>query len=42
MEWIADRLGVLIVKVNGPALGQDTTSLDPADAPNATARAEVE
>lgn len=42
MEWIADRLGVLIVKVNGPALGTDTTSLDPADAPNATARAEVE
>ncbi|MGI9645885.1 MAG: AAA family ATPase, partial [Ilumatobacteraceae bacterium] len=42
MEWIADRLGLLIVKVNGPALGQDTTSLDPADAPNATARAEVE
>jgi hypothetical protein len=42
MEWIADRLGLLIVKVNGPALGRDTTSLDPADAPNAAARAEVE
>jgi hypothetical protein len=42
MEWLADRLGVLIVKVNGPALGTDTTSLDPADAPNATARAEVD
>ncbi|MEL6892865.1 MAG: AAA family ATPase, partial [Actinomycetota bacterium] len=42
MEWIADRLGLLIVKVNGPALGQDTTSLDPGDAPNAAARAEVE
>jgi hypothetical protein len=42
MEWIADRLGLLIVKVNGPALGNDTTSLDPADAPNAAARAEVE
>ncbi len=42
MEWIADRLGLLIVKVNGPALGTDTTSLDPGDAPNATARAEVE
>ena len=42
MEWIADRLGLLIVKVNGPALGHDTTSLDPADAPNAAARAEVE
>ena len=42
MEWLADRLGMLIVKVNGPALGTDTVSLDPADAPNATARAEVE
>lgn len=42
MEWIADRLGLLIVKANGPALGHDTTSLDPADAPNAAARAEVE
>ncbi|BAN01840.1 DNA repair ATPase [Ilumatobacter coccineus] len=42
MEWIADRLGLLIVKVNGPALGHDTTSLDPADAPNAAAKAEVE
>ncbi|HUF99890.1 MAG TPA: DNA repair ATPase [Ilumatobacter sp.] len=42
LEWLADQLGVLIVKVNGPALGQDTVSLDPADAPNATARAEVE
>lgn len=42
MEWIADRLGLLLVKVNGPALGHDTTSLDPADAPNATARAEVD
>lgn len=42
MEWIADRLGLLIVKVNGPALGHDTTSLDPGDAPNAAARAEVE
>ncbi|MCP5029107.1 MAG: DNA repair ATPase [Actinomycetia bacterium] len=42
MSWVADRLGLLMVKVNGPALGQDTTSLDPAAAPNAAARAEVE
>lgn len=42
MAWLADRLGLLMVKVNGPALGTDTTSLDPADAPNAAARAEVE
>lgn len=42
MEWLADQLGMLLVKVNGPALGHDTESLDPADAPNATARAEVQ
>ncbi|MEM9035066.1 MAG: DNA repair ATPase [Actinomycetota bacterium] len=41
MSWVADRLGMLMVKVNGPALGTATTSLDPADAPNAAARAEV-
>ncbi|MFB6351530.1 MAG: AAA family ATPase, partial [Bradymonadaceae bacterium] len=42
MEYIASRLGVMFVKVNGPALGHDVTSLDPAEAPNATAREEVE
>lgn len=42
MAWLADRLGMLMVKVNGPALGTGTTSLDPADAPDAAARAEVE
>ncbi len=42
MEYVADRLGLIFVKVNGPALGHDVTSLDPAEAPNATARQEVE
>ncbi|GAB3656228.1 DNA repair ATPase [Glycomyces tarimensis] len=42
MEYVADRLGMLLVKVNGPALGHDTVSVDPEDAPNATARQEVE
>ncbi|WP_107400536.1 DNA repair ATPase [Streptomyces africanus] len=42
MEYIADRLGLILVKVNGPALGNAVTSLDPAEAPNATARREVE
>ncbi|MET7639688.1 DNA repair ATPase [Streptomyces sp. NPDC005438] len=42
MEYVADRLGLLFVKVNGPALGHQVTSLDPAEAPNATARQEVE
>jgi hypothetical protein len=42
IEYVASRLGLVYVKANGPALGHDTTSLDPADAPNATARQEVE
>lgn len=42
MEYVADRLGLLLVKIDGPALGRSVTSLDPAEAPNATARQEVE
>lgn len=42
MEYVASRLGLVFVKVNGPALGHEVTSVDPADAPNATARQEVE
>ncbi|MFJ4815994.1 DNA repair ATPase [Streptomyces sp. NPDC088801] len=42
MEYVADRLGMILVKVDGPALGHTVTSLDPADAPNATARQEIE
>ncbi|MEV8509286.1 DNA repair ATPase [Actinoplanes sp. NPDC051475] len=42
MEYVANRLGLVFVKVNGPALGHEVTSLDPAEAPDATARQEVE
>ncbi|MEW1718426.1 DNA repair ATPase [Streptomyces sp. NPDC093109] len=42
MEYVADRLGLVLVKINGPALGHAVTSLDPDQAPNATARQEVE
>jgi hypothetical protein len=42
MEYVASRLGLTFVKVNGPALGHEVTSVDPSDAPNATARQEVE
>lgn len=42
MEYVADRLGLLLVKISGPALGHSVTSLDPAEAPNATARQEIE
>ncbi len=42
MEYVANRLGLVFVKVNGPAIGHAVTSLDPAEAPNAAAREEVE
>ncbi len=42
MEYVADRLGMVLVKVSGPNLGHDVTSLDPGQAPSATARQEIE
>ncbi|MEZ0066876.1 hypothetical protein ABIA32_002889 [Streptacidiphilus sp. MAP12-20] len=42
LEYVADRLGLLRVRVDGPALGAGTTSLDPDRAPDAAARREVE
>lgn len=42
MEYIASRLGIIFVKINGPALGHAVTSLDPAEVPNAAAREEIE
>jgi ATPase involved in DNA repair/ATPase family associated with various cellular activities (AAA) len=42
MEYVANRLGLVFVKVNGPSLGHQVVSLDPSEAPNATARQEVE
>lgn len=42
MEYIASRLGVVFLKINGPALGHNVVSLDPDDAPNMSAREEVE
>jgi hypothetical protein len=42
MEYIANRLGIVFMKINGPAIGHGVTSLDPAEAPNASAREEVE
>ena len=42
LEYVADRLGLLMVRVDGPALGTGTTSLDPDRAPDAAARREIE
>lgn len=42
MEYVADRLGLIFVRINCPALGHEVTSIDPATAPNSTARQELE
>ena len=42
MEYVANRLGLVFVKVNGPAIGHSVTSLDPSEATNAAAREEVQ
>jgi len=41
LEYVAARLGLVFVKINGPALGHSVRSLDPDEAPNATARQEI-
>jgi hypothetical protein len=42
MEYMASRLGMVFMKINGPSLGHNVISLDPGEAPNATSRQEVE
>jgi hypothetical protein len=41
MEYIANRLGIIFMKINGPAIGHQVTSIDPEEAPNAAARQEL-
>ena len=42
MEYVANRLGLTFMKVNGPSIGHQVTSLDPGAAGNASARQEIE
>jgi hypothetical protein len=42
MEYIANRLGLIFMKINGPAIGHKITSVDPAEAQNGAAREELE
>lgn len=42
MEYLANRMGLIFMKINCPSLGHRVSSLDPAQAPNATARQELE
>jgi hypothetical protein len=41
MEYVASRIGLIFMKINGPAIGNKVTSLDPAEAPHASAREEL-
>ncbi len=41
MEYVASRLGLIFMKINCPSLGHDVLSLDPEQAPNATAKQEL-
>lgn len=41
MEYVANRLGLIFMKINCPSLGHDVLSLDPQQAPNATAKQEL-
>jgi hypothetical protein len=41
MEYVANRLGLIFMKINCPSLGHDVLSLDPEQAPNATAAQEL-
>ncbi|WP_374325274.1 DNA repair ATPase [Azonexus sp.] len=42
MEYVADRLGLVFVRINCPVLGHDVTALDPAAAAHGAARQELE
>ncbi len=42
MEYTANRLGLNFMKINCPSLGHEVKSLDPANAPNATAKQELD
>lgn len=42
VEYIAQKLGLVFMKINCPSLGHSVTSLDPTEAPDATSRKEIE
>ena len=42
MEYVADRLGLIFMKINCPVIGHSVTSVDPAQADNSASRQELE
>ncbi|WP_442267002.1 DNA repair ATPase [Tenacibaculum sp. ZS6-P6] len=41
MEYISNRLGLVFMKINGPAIGHEVTSVDPMSANNSASREEL-
>jgi hypothetical protein len=41
MEYLANRLGLIFMKINGPAIGHEVTSVDPEAANNIATREEL-
>lgn len=41
MEYICNRLGLVFMKINGPAIGHEVTSVDPEAATNSASREEL-
>jgi len=41
MEYMANRLGLIFMKINGPAIGHEVTSVDPMTATNSATREEL-
>ena len=41
MEYLANRLGLVFMKINGPTIGHEVTSVDPDAAHNSAAREEL-
>ena len=42
MEYISERLGLVFMKINGPAIGHEVTSVDPMAANNSATKQELE
>ncbi|MBX3746172.1 MAG: DNA repair ATPase [Verrucomicrobiae bacterium] len=42
IEYLANRLGLVFMKINGPAIGHRVVTLDPAEASGSAAREELE
>ena len=38
MEYMANRLGLIFMKINGPAIGHEITSVDPMSANNSATK----